>query len=337
MARPKSTGARRRPLEAEDLFRLKIPTSVSLSPDENLIAYTVERIDSVENTYHSNIHVYDIKSRSERQFTSGKQSDGRPVFSPDGSRMAFVSTRDKKTGVYVMPSDGGAERLVKEFEGGITNLQWTPDGTALVFCLRYADAHFEKDEKKKKEPPVFRHITRFFFRLDGAGFLPQDKWQVYSLTVQDGDLRQITKGKRDNNGVCLSPDGNWIAYVSNRRKDPDIESEQDDLFVAPFAGGRERRIPTPAGPKMAPVFSPDGKTIAYLGHDNPYDAWGVTNFHVWKVGVKGGPQAKDLMPKFDRMAYDQSITDTGERSWSPVLWTRRCQATSVPRFAFWPV
>jgi dipeptidyl aminopeptidase/acylaminoacyl peptidase len=141
------------------------------------------------------------------------------------------------------------------------------------------------------------------------GFLPQDPWQIYALNIETGLLRKLAAGKRDNSSPALSPDGKLVAFVSNRAKDPDLDSLRDDLFVIPFAGGRERLIPTPAGPIAGPIFSPSGKSIAYLGHSNPDDAWGVTNFHVWVVGANGGPKARDLMPKFDRMAADQSITD----------------------------
>jgi dipeptidyl aminopeptidase/acylaminoacyl peptidase len=84
------------------------------------------------------------------------------------------------------------------------------------------------------------------------------------------------------------------------------------LFIIPFKGGRERKLPAPQGPKMSPVFSPDGKSVAYLGHDDPEDAWGVTNYHIWLVGTSGRPKARDLMPRFDRSAFDASIGDLEE-------------------------
>ncbi|MDH4158201.1 MAG: DPP IV N-terminal domain-containing protein, partial [candidate division Zixibacteria bacterium] len=322
MKKSRAKAPRRKPITAEDLFRLRIPTSVSLSPDETKITYTVERMDKKENKYFTNLFVYDTESKQEKQFTHGNNNDGAAVWSPDGQQIAFVSTRDKKTGIYLMPSAGGAERQIIQLEGSIGNLQWTPDGKSLVFCLRYSDSHFIKDEKKKKEPPVYRHITRLYYRLDGAGFLPRDTFQVYALDIATTKLRRITSGKRNNVDPCLSPDGRWVAYISNRQPDPDMEMLRDDLFVIPFKGGREKKIPTPPGPKNGPKFSPNGKFLAYMGHDNPKDAWGVTNIHVWKAGVSGKPKARDLMPAFDRMVVDLSITDTSDAHFTtPVAWS----------------
>jgi dipeptidyl aminopeptidase/acylaminoacyl peptidase len=198
---------------------------------------------------------------------------------------------------------------VIELEADLTDLNWTPDGKQLFFAMRYRDSHFIEDEKKKTEAPVYRHITRIFYRFDGYGFLPKDRPQIYALNIETAKLRKITSGKYDNHSPAISPDGKTLVFLSNRTKRPDIDMLRDDLFLIPFAGGKEKKIPTPEGPKELPKFSPDGKLILYAGHDNPNDAWGVTNRHLWTVGVNGTPKAKDLLPKFDRFVMDQTIAD----------------------------
>ncbi|UCD64062.1 MAG: S9 family peptidase [Candidatus Zixiibacteriota bacterium] len=303
---------RRRPITAEHLFDLRIPTSLSLSPDETRIAYTVERMDKKENKYFAHLFVHDLRQGASRQYTYGNHHDGQTAWSPDGEQIAFTSTRNKKVGIYLMPAGGGAERKLLEVEGSISNLSWSPDGKLLVFCLRYNDSHFIEDEKEKKKAPVYRHITRLFYRLDGTGFLPKDRFHVYRLEIASGRLKKLTSGQRDNIFPTVSPDGRWVAYVSNRHRNPDVEFLRDDLFVVPLAGGAEKKVPTPAGPIESPAFSPDSKSIAYVGHDNPDDDWGGTNTPVWKVGLHGKPKARDLMPGYDRNAHDDSITDTSD-------------------------
>ncbi len=313
---------KRRPIKAEDLFDLRVPIAVSIAPDESKIAYTVERMDQKENKYFSNIFIRNLETKESLQFTYGNHNDSQAVWSPDGQQIAFVSVRDKKVGLYVMPVAGGAEKQLIEIDGSIASLRWSPDCKQLLFCLRYNDSHFIADKDEKKKPPLYRHITRLWYRLDGSGFLPKDRFHVYKLDVDTAKLAKLTRGTRDNLNVTVSPDGRWIAYVSNRSKDPDLELLRDDLILMPLKGGKEKIIPAPAGPKGTPVFSPDSKTLAYVGHDNPNDDWGGTNIHVWKVGVHGSPKARDIMPKYDRASYDQSITDTGDsHDFSPLFWS----------------
>lgn len=303
---------RKHSITADDLSRLRLVTAAAISGDEKQIAYTVEQMDFKANKYFANIFMCDVATGESKEFTHGDHNDGSAVWSPDDQMLAFVSTRDKKTGIYTMPADGGAEKQLVELDASITDLQWTPDGRKLVFALRYNDSHYIKDEKKKKESPVYRHITDLWYRYDGLGYLPKDKFQIYTFDIESGKLNQLTKGKRDNLMPSVSPDGKLVVYVSNRSRVLELNLMRDDIFIVPVEGGRERKVPAPAGPKGGPRFSPNGKLIAYVGHDNPKDAWGVTNLHVWTVGINGRPKAKDLMPKYDRMVIDQSIADMSD-------------------------
>ncbi len=304
---------RKRFVEAEDICRIKNLGNIALSPDEKKIAYTCETVSDDKKKYYSCIYVYDLESGENRQYTFGEINDRGLAWSPNGKYLAFVSTRDKKTAIYVMPSTGGGERKVLEKDGSFSNLVWTPDSKDIVYQFRYNDSHEEKDEKKKKEAPVYRHITRLYYREDGTGFLPKDRWHIWKVNVKSSKDYQLTKGdKYDDMQPNVSPNGKSIVFVSNHSKDPDLDSLRLDLFIIPIDGGKQKKVPTPAGPALSPSFSPDGKKIAYLGHTNPDDEWGVTNFHVWTVGTDGKPAAKDLVHKFDRSAMDVTIGDMGE-------------------------
>lgn len=314
--------SKKRFIEAEDICRLSLITSAAISPDEKKIAYTVETVSEDRRKYFSRIFMVDVASGESRQYTFGEISDRGLVWSPCGTYIAFVSTRNKKTGIYIIPSEGGAERKIIEDDGSFSKLNWTPDGNELVYQFRYDDSHTIRDEKKKKEAPLYRHITRLWYRLDGAGWLPKDRFHIWKVDIESGKSRQLTRGKYNNVDPAVSPDGTRVAFVSNRSKDPDLDTMRDDLFIVSIDGGKEKRIPTPAGPIGLPSFSPDGRKLAYLGHDQPGDAWGITNSHIWTVGVAGKPAAKDLIPKFDRQVYDQTIGDTGESFGAlPPVWS----------------
>ncbi len=311
--------ARKRPITAEDLYNLRIPKELAMAPNEEFAAFTVERMDRNKKTYRANLWLCRFDGNQPRRFTQGDHYDKLPVISPDSRKLAFVSRRESKTGVYIMPVDGGAEERLIEIEADITHLLWSPDGRHLVMPLRFHDSHYIEDEARKDDPPVYRHITRLSYRYDGKGFLPRDAFQIFTLQIDTGDLRQVTSGKRDNMMPHVSPNGKWICYTSNRHRNPDLNALHMDVFVIPFDGGRERRIPTPTGPVYGPRFSPDSRSIAYIGHDQPDSPWNVAPLHIWKVGLNGSPKARDLMPDYNHMAVDQTLSDVGEFGVQPLI------------------
>lgn len=314
---------KKRLIRADDLCSLRLITGGVISPAGDKVAYMIEIMSEDKKKYFSTLHMIDVATGQSRPFTTGEINDYSPIWSPDGSQIAFISSRNKKSGIYLIAADGGGERMLYEADGSFSNLAWMPDGKEVVFQFRWNDSHTEKDEAKKKDAPVYRHITRLYYKLDGLGFLPKDRFHIWKLDMATGKASQLTKGKYDDIDPAVSSDGKWITFLSNHSLDPDLEALRDDLFVMPSSGGNARRIPTPAGPKASPSFSPDGKRIAYLAHANPNDAWGVTNYHVWTVGVSGKPTAKDIIPRFDRQAVDLTIGDMGEGHsvlapvWSP--------------------
>lgn len=306
----------KRLITAEDLLKFKWVRSIALSPDETRIAYTLEWMDENKKKYWSNLWVIPVSGGTPRPFTFGKVKDSQPVWSPDGKFIAFVSTRDEKAGIHLIPADGGEAKQLVTMDGSFDSLSWSPNGEKLLCAFRKNDPA-ELDENKKKMAPVFRHITRLFYRLDGEGFLPKDGYHIWTFDTVSGKGQQLTFGRYDETFPTFSPDGKWIAFASNRQPDPDRNSLKIDLWVIPSRGGRMKKIPTPAGPVESPAWSPDGKKIAYLGHANPDDAWGVTNVHLWVVPADGKGAAKDLVSSFDRYCADETICDMLEGFGSP--------------------
>ena len=311
---PKSVA--RRPIRAEDLYDFEMVTACAISPNERQVAYTVESIDPDHRRYFTHLHVHTRSARSCRQYTFGEISDGQPVWSPDGASIAFVSTRNKKSGMYVISADGGAERKLIEMGGSFGTPRWSPDGKYLYFVFQQSDNAHITDEKKRAEQPLFRHITRFYYRADGSGFLPKASHQIWRIKINSGAAEQLTRGKLSHEQFALSPDGAKIFFLANDRRDPDRDMAWVSVFVMSSSWGAARKLTTPEGPKDGLVVSPDGKTLAWVGHIHPERGWGFDNAHIWTMpssgAGKGRSAARDIMPKFDRHCEDQTIGDTGE-------------------------
>jgi dipeptidyl aminopeptidase/acylaminoacyl peptidase len=304
----------------EDLLDFKFMRGLDISPDGARVVYALEWIDREDNKHYSNLWLYDRATDTHTQFTFGKQKDCQPVFSPGGKQIAFCSSRDKQDGIYLISTGGGAERKVIRARGSFASLGFSSDGTQLLFAFRKAyNAPTEETEAKIKEsqkPPVYRHITRLWYRLDGEGWRPEDGYHVWRYDLHKREPIQVTRGKRDELEPVFTPDGRAIAYVTNRHRDPDKYPQYQDIYICDLHGGHERRIAKPDGPAESLSISPNGKYLAFLGHDNPEDAWGATNYNLWVAPLHGG-RARNLTRKFNTTLYDPTISDTGEAFGSP--------------------
>jgi dipeptidyl aminopeptidase/acylaminoacyl peptidase len=301
---------KKRKITAEDLLKMKFVRSVALSPDDSRIMFTAEQVSKDKKDYHSHIYMIDTAGGEVSRYTFGEVKDSSPVFSPDGKWIVFVSKRGEKKGIYKMPTSGGEAVLLAAEDGSYSGISISPDSKKVLCVFSKADK-VPKNKEGKKEQPVFRHIDRLFYKLDNAGFMPKDRGHVYVIDLESGKAKQITKGKNGERNPVWLGRGDNIAYVANIQRDPDTDFLKDEIFVISAEGGRPRRLAKPQGPVDAISGSPDGRTIAFIGHDDPHDAWGVANEHIWKVPARGG-NAVDLTPNLDRMTMDLTISDTAE-------------------------
>jgi len=320
-------------IRARDLFRLESVTYAELSPDGRHVVYAVQQTDAATLKKHSNLWIAPVEGGAPYRFTSGKHVDAQPRWSPDGSRIAFISNRGAATQpqLYIIPFGGGEARQLTTLHGDFDSFEWSPDGAALVCQFRKQDAKDaarEQDEKKKQLGVVARHITRLFYSLDGAGYLPQERWHLWVINAESGKARQLIEGDcYDEVNPRWSPDGASIAFFSNRAPDPDMEPALVDLFVIPAAGGEMRSLGTPPGEKRALSWSPDGRSIVYVGQKGAKDWW--QNDRLWLVSVDGeslGESPSDSPVRCLTEAHDLSftaatLTDTVGAMSVPPVWS----------------
>lgn len=326
---------KKRLIQAEDLYRFQLISDVRLSPDGASVVYSQQRVDRKTEKKYANLWVAPTQGGAARQFTWGDQSDRQPRWSPDGSQIAFLSNRgdpDKPAQIYLIPFAGGEARPLTNIPGSIASFAWSPDGKRLVCQARKKDAEVlerEKDEQKKKLGVTARHVERVFYKLDGEGYLPKERWHVWVVDARSGRARQLTDHPiYDEVEPAWSPDGKWLAFVSNRSPDPDLNPDQVDLFVMPASGGEFRKINAPIGEKSQPSFSPDGKWLAYYGKEGESD-W-YRNQGVWVAAVDGSAPAQPLTAVYDIHVAAQAINDLGQPEQMPPTWSKDGQRLYFP-------
>jgi Tol biopolymer transport system component len=195
----------------------------AISPDGGTVA--VDRVDP--RTASFDIWLHDLAHTTDTRFTFDPMQDFTPAWSPDGSRVAFISNRNGQWGLYQKPSSNvGKEELLFESPESKRLTDWSRDGRFLIFT--------QTDPKTD-----------------------QDIW-VFPMT---GERKPVPFLQTDfNEGFArLSPDGRWLAYDSN-------ETSRGEVYVHTFPGQEGKwQISTNGGSR--PVWSRDGKELFYVAAD----------------------------------------------------------------------
>lgn len=296
---------KRKHVAINDLYKINFLREIALSPDGRQVAYTVEWMDKKDNKYYTNLYLINDKGRI-RHFISGKKDIKQIRWSPDGKRISFLYTDKQKQNLWAIPSDGGEACAITHAEGDFGKYRWTPDSKYII-----CEFTVKKEEKErvpdKDKPPLYHYMKNTWYKMDGQGMLPKEKQHIWKVSARSGKMKQLTRGLNGDDLSDISPDGRYASFSSNRNENFEERFEYHDIYVVDINTGRERRIKTPAGPKWSPVFSPDGKHLAYKGRLYPEEWVGWRNIGLWYVAVKGG-RAVNLTKSYDN-TFDALVID----------------------------
>ncbi|HLZ71519.1 MAG TPA: S9 family peptidase [Dehalococcoidia bacterium] len=292
-----------RPISPEDVLRFQNVSEAQISPDGTRVAYTVHTTDLDADTVRSAIWLVPYDGGAPVQFTSGTHSDSAPRWSPDGTRLAFLSDREGKPQLYLMPVAGGEPRKLTDLPDGAGVPVWSPDGTRIAFSASVSREEPPSDPKERerwaRRP---RHLTTTAYKADGAGFVADRCLRLYVVPAQGGEARAVTDLAQDASDPAWSPDGATLAFAGARPEERDLEHPfgllgLNGLYLVPAEGGEPRRLCVLA--KLGqPAFAPDGRTIAV--HASGTDLSDrLADLHVWLVPLAGGAP-RDLTPGLDR-------------------------------------
>jgi dipeptidyl aminopeptidase/acylaminoacyl peptidase len=257
-----------RPIQADDLFKLKFLQDAQLSPDGKTIAYSSSWVDD-EDKEHEAIWLLEIRSGNSKKLTFGGTKDNSPRWSPDGKNIAFISDRSGKSQIYIIPIYGGeAQPLTTLPQGTVAAPAWSPDGIKIAFI-----AGPQEDVRDPSKP---YRLTRHIYRFNGMGYLDDVIKDLYVVSTTGGEPKRLTDDKFDNAYPQWSPDGQKILFLSGMF--PGSHRSISGLKTVDLEGEITQLVGDWGYVSTATWF-PDGKGVVFVG--NPLDSPGGTHNRLW--------------------------------------------------------
>ena len=299
-----------RPITTTDLLALARISDPQLSPDGTRVLYTVATPDLSANRTVRDVWMITIATGETRNLTNNGR-DGGARWSPDGKTIAFVSTRDTGTHIYLMSADGsGAPKPLTALSSGVDNIVWAPDGRAIAFTSEvFPDCKDDacnkaRTEEREKNPVRARVYDRLLYRhwttwSDGT------RVHLFVVPVAGGTPRDLTAGAdydvppRQREGphpIAFAPDSRTICFTAVTDA-VEATSTNGDLFEVEVTGGTPKRLTTNPGFDGAPAYSPDGAWIAY--HSQARAGYESDKWRLMILDRKTG-RSSSLTDGFDR-------------------------------------
>src|SRR5882762_2334264 len=307
------------PITFTDMIGIHRVAEPEVSCDGKWVAYTVTTPDLDANRGESDIWIVATAGGAEMQLTRSGH-DSSPVWSPDGKTLAFLSSRSGVSQVYLLSMDGGEAHPLTKLSTGADTVKWSPDGKTIALtssvypdckdeeCKSKRDAEKEKNKVKAHvaEHLLYRHWTHWNDGKRGHLFVVPADGSAAPRDLTPGANYDVPPDERGGPGdINFSPDSKEMCFTAVTDKMEAI-STNANLFIIPVAGGEPKRITTQQGFDGNPVYSPDGKFIAYHAQLTPgyeADRWRVLLYD------RAAGRIENLTETFDRSA--------DELAWSP--------------------
>lgn len=300
-------------LQPLDIFNIEYADDPQIAPNGGGIAYVRRWNDIMTDAARSNVWLIDADGSNHRPFLSGRTDYSSPRWSPDGDRIAYVSSVEGSPQLYVKWMSTGDEALITNLTEAPSDVVWSPDGRWIAFTMS-VEVEKEPFAKTPKKPDgaewaePFNYIDTIRYRFDGEGYLKPAHEHVFIVPSDGGTPRQLTSGDFNHQGpLSWSPDSNSILFSSNRHDDWERETVESDIFAVSL-NGEITQLTNQGGAEFEPAVSPSGRQVAFVAAENKGLAFRTYRLHVMN---RDGSNIRTLTSDLDRSVEAPKWDDAG--------------------------
>ena len=295
-----------------DLYQLKEISSIDVSHSAEQIAYSVSSVDEKKDRYRNDIWLLDINKNKEKIVLKGNPWVGKTKFSPDDTLLGYLAPGRGRYSEYqqiwTINTKYSLKRQLTKLNANISDFEWSPDGTQMVFVAESRVVDKETDIQTPK--PIV--IDRYYFKEDGKDFLGEERQHLHLLDIKSKTTKQLTKGTSNEILPSWSPDGKKVAYVT-KTGEMDRTDNYDVYVLEIDSANNPIQLTTNLGSDSSssrPQWSPDGKKIAYLHGGDPALVWyALQELAVIDLDTKTN---SILTKELDRNASSPQWSDDGQ-------------------------
>jgi len=289
---------------AEDVFQLERAVDPQISPDGSRVVYMRTGFDIMTDRSRSSLWVVNVDGSDHRPLISGPNNYSSPRWSPDGSKLAYVSQEEGRSQIFLRWMDTGQEARLTNLTESPGGMSWSPDGQWIAFSMFVAHDHGTLTAEMPRRPegaewgPPIQVIDQINYRADGAGYLDEGYQHLFVIPVDGGTPRQVSSGHFDHGGSPQwSADGNSLIISVNRSENVSEEPNNSDVYLLSLEDGTYTQLTDRFGPDGSVRLSPNGSMIAYTGFDDTFQGYTVTKLYVMNAD---GTNSRLLSGDLDR-------------------------------------
>ena len=296
----------------EDMFRMVRLSDPQPSPDGNWVLFGTKSYDIAKNKSNANLAMIRFDGTSYRQLTHAASAEYNGRWSIDGRWIYFLSSRSGSSQLWKLPTDGGEASQVTSLKVDIEGFDLLPTGNRIVFWAQvFPDCKdlsctAKRLAESEASPVKARIFDRLFIRHWDTWFDGRRN-HIFMMDLESNQVRDLTPGWDQDTPTkpwggqdewSWSPDGTTLAFASKSSKGEAWHTNTDIFMVRLDRGGKPKNITEKNKAwDTGPVFSPDGKMLAYLAMDRP--GFEADKYHIELYDIKTG-KTSAIAKNFDR-------------------------------------